>query len=150
MYLAMPGIALAAGNGFAWVFRQRRSPALIAGTAALLLLGTLTFMRNEVWRTHVSLWSDALAKSPHKPRVYVNLGQALFLAGRVDEAISRYCQALALDPGYVQARVNLDAAVDKQVDAALDSEDDVVLEEMPTGPGGGTVVLRPPDPCRGR
>ena len=150
MYLAMPGIALAAGNGFAWFFRLRRSTALIAGTAALLLLGALTFMRNEVWRTHESLWSDALAKSPRKPRVYVNLGQALYLAGRVDEAISRYCQALALDPQYVQARVNLDAAVEKQADAGFDSEDEIVLEEMHTGPPGSAVVLRPPDPCRGR
>jgi hypothetical protein len=151
MYLVMPGIALAAGNGFAWVFRQRRSPALIAGAAALLVLSALTFMRNEVWRTHVSLWSDALAKSPRKARVYVNLGQALHLAGRVDEAISRYCQALALDPRHVRARVNLDAAVEEQTDAALDSEDEIVLEGMPSGASGsGAIVLRPPDPCRGR
>ena len=170
MYLVMPGIALAAGNGFAWVFRQRRSPALIAGTAALLLLGALTFMRNEVWRTHVSLWSDALAKSPRKPRVYVNLGQALHLAGRVDEAISRYCQALALNPRHVQARVNLDAAIEEQMDAALDSEDEIVLEGMrvaaqsycapqtPVGAGDQRVRIeltnatrrdRQPSPCRG-
>ena len=94
--------------------RIARALALVAGLGALLGLGAVTFMRNEVWRTHVSLWSDAVAKSPRKARAYANLGQALFLAGHVDEAISRYCEALALDPQYTHARVNLDAAVDAQ------------------------------------
>ncbi len=150
MYLAMPGIALAAGSGFAWAFRQRRTLALVTGTAAVLVIGTLTFMRNEVWRTHVSLWSDALAKSPGKARVYVNVGLALELAGRVDEAISHYCRALALDPRNAQARVNLETAVAEQADAMMEQGDEITLRSIPLGPDGAPVTLAPLDPCRDR
>jgi Flp pilus assembly protein TadD len=147
MYLAMPGIALAAGSAFAGAFRRRRAYALAAGTFAVLLLATLTLMRNEVWRTHVSLWSDAVAKAPHKARVYVNLGQALSLDGHPEEAISLYCRALALDPGNAQAQNNLYATLDEQTKAALEGGNDVILERLPTG-ANGEFGLRPQDPCR--
>ena len=150
MYLAMPGIALTAASGFAWAFRRRQAPALIAAITLALVLATLTFLRNEVWQTHVSLWSDALAKSPQKARVHGNLGMALELAGRDDEAITQYCQALAIDPGNAQVRANLDAALEEQTEAAIEGEGEVTLEAVPIGPHGGTVKMVPPDPCRGR
>jgi tetratricopeptide (TPR) repeat protein len=149
MYLAMPGIALAAGGGFAWVFRRRRALALAVGAASVVAFVTLTFLRNEVWRSPVSLWSDAVAGSPNNPRAHVNLGLALLTAGQPTEAVRHYCRALALDPENRQARVNLDAALEDQTEARLEDNEDVDLEGLPTG-ADGSLGLEPPDPCRNR
>lgn len=149
MYLAMPGIALAAGSGFAYVFRWRRSLAVAAGAVAVVALVTLTRVRNEVWRSPVSLWSDAVAGSPNNPRAHVNLGLALLTSGQPKEAVAQYCRALALDPGNRQARVNLDAALEDQAEARLEADEDVDFEGLPTG-ADGSVGIEPPDPCRNR
>ena len=45
----------------------------------VLLIGTyssLAFQRNKVWKDELSLWSDAVEKSPKKARPYVNRGYA--------------------------------------------------------------------------
>jgi Flp pilus assembly protein TadD len=76
MYLSVGGFAalvtLAAGNLAA---KAPRSVAAL-GLAAAVALGWLTIQRNEVWRDPVTLWTDNLAKTPAKPRVYRNLQEA--------------------------------------------------------------------------
>ncbi|MBU1710492.1 MAG: tetratricopeptide repeat protein [Proteobacteria bacterium] len=42
-----------------------------------ITLGILTWQRNTVWNSRVSLWSDVLNKSPNLTRAYTNLGWAL-------------------------------------------------------------------------
>ena len=72
---------------------------VIAGVAAVALaavLGAATASRNQVWRSALALWKDASEKSPQKPRIWVNLGTALHFAGRYDEAVKAYDQAVAL------------------------------------------------------
>jgi len=150
MYLAMPGVALAVASGFAWLFQRQRAVAAVLGATAAALLCALTFLRNETWRTPEALWRDAVAKSPNKPRVHINLGMALRLAGESDEAITQYCRALALDPRNARARGNLDALIEEQADAALDEGTEIVLEGSGTGPEGSLLGLEPPDPCAGR
>ena len=145
MYLAMPGIALAAGAAFAWAARRKRRPALLLGAAAVVLLATLTFRRNEVWRTPLSLWLDALAKSPGKARVYVNVGTALHLEERLDEAITYYCKALALEPENKRARFNLDRVLEEQVTQQA-ATGGVVLEGLEVG-ADGSLTLTPRHPC---
>src|SRR5499433_1229898 len=98
MYLAMPGVAMALAVPFAWALNRWRAAALVGGAAVAAGLCALTFARNEVWRTPLSLWEDALAKSPGKSRVHTNLGTALQLDGRIDDAIAHYCKALEIDP----------------------------------------------------
>ena len=152
MYLAMPGIALAVGNGFAWLFVRRRTLALAAAVAVVAVLGTLTVQRNELWRDPLALWSDALAKSPNKARVHVNVGMALQSAGRFKEAIDRYCSALAIDPKNRQARSNLDIAVDEEAEGRLDSGEEIVFEagELDGEGEGAELKVAPPDPCHPR
>ena len=143
IYLAMPGVALIAGWVFAWTFQRRRATALIFGAACVLLLASLTFARNEVWRTPLALWTDALAKSPNKARVQVNIGTALHDQHRLDEAIAHYCQALALDPDHRQARHNLDVALAQQLEQRAERGEDI---DAIIGPDGSFQVARP-DPC---
>lgn len=78
--------------------------ALIAVTGALALV---TLNRNTVWSDNVTLWADAVRKSPGKVRPYNNLGAALSDANRLEEASQVLLQALAVKPDHPEAYYNL-------------------------------------------
>ena len=103
LYLASIGpLALA---GFALSLLPRGRAALAAALALALALGTV--LRNQDYRTEVALWSDTVRHSPGKARAFNNLGFALQEEGRMAEARQAYERALALDPGHIPARINL-------------------------------------------
>jgi tetratricopeptide (TPR) repeat protein len=82
--------------------------AFSLGAALLLLvLASLTVLRNQDYRSEVALWEATVRHSPDKARVLNNLGYAYQLAGRTDEARSAYVRTLQLDAHYYQARYNL-------------------------------------------
>jgi tetratricopeptide (TPR) repeat protein len=100
MYLPSAGLFLAAGAGAAWVL-ARLSPrgrgyAVAAGAAVLVALLAATFARNAVWRDRMTLWSDALAKSPGKSRPYVYVAQNMLERGDVRGATALLERAAAL------------------------------------------------------
>ncbi len=68
------------------------------------------YERNLVWRDEISLWQDAVAKSPAESRPYCNLGMAYSHVGRYEEAIGLFKQAIRLQPDSVDAYNNLGAA----------------------------------------
>jgi tetratricopeptide (TPR) repeat protein len=86
-------------------------PAGLRAAAALALvavpLGVATFQRNAVWRDDVTLWADAVAKSPGKARPRQFLGTALAERGELDAAVAELLRALELQPGYKEALFNL-------------------------------------------
>jgi len=65
---------------------------------ALLLVSGLTYWRNKVWQTPITLWADASQKSPERSRPLINYGRALREAGRLDEAVTVYQRALSVPP----------------------------------------------------
>ena len=145
MYMAMPGVALVLGTAVAWAHARWPLPTRAVGAVAVTLIVALTLLRNEVWRSQVSLWEDALAKSPQKPRVYANLGTALQLAGRGDEALTYYCKAIALDPKNHQVEANLQALEMERLENGSDDRE-VIMDGQPSGPDGEVEVTLP-DPC---
>jgi hypothetical protein len=145
MYMAMPGVALVLGTAVAWAHARWPIPTRAVGAVAVTLIVALTLLRNEVWRSQVSLWEDALAKSPQKPRVYANLGTALHLAGRGDEALTYYCKAIALDPKNHQVEANLQALEMERLENGSDDRE-VIMDGQPSGPDGEVEVTLP-DPC---
>jgi Flp pilus assembly protein TadD len=89
-----------------------RGKLAVTGLLALALAAG-TVLRNQDYRSEVALWSDTAAKSPGSARAWNNLGFALQLEGREDEAAAAYRRALALDPEHVPARVNLKTLRDR-------------------------------------
>jgi tetratricopeptide (TPR) repeat protein len=84
---------------------------LIIG-AIFPLLVSLTYARNEVWRSELSLWQDALQKSPNKFRPHVNYGRALHAAwGDVYWEEGNYQQAIALELEAIRLKPDYDAAL---------------------------------------
>lgn len=131
MYLPMAGLAL----GGAWLFTaaMARAPraALSAGAVVVAGLVTLTFARNVVWRSPLTLWLDAAEKSPDKGRPHVNLGAVYYAIGRLDEAFVHFCRALAIDPDDMVASDNLEVVLEAQ--GRLDEVAVRVVERRPDG-----------------
>lgn len=78
----------------------------VAGVITVVLLCSMVFAsarRNMVWQSKISLWADVVAKSPHKPRAYMNYGQALSEKGFYRESIEVLRRGLQCkDDGSVQ------------------------------------------------
>ena len=117
MYLPLAAIVtlVVLGTYEALVALARRvgQPRLVSAVGlavlvpAAVLLGSATVRRNAEYRTAISIWTDAVAKRPNNARGHTNLGFAFDEAGRSDEAIAAYEQALRVEPGFVTAQRNL-------------------------------------------
>lgn len=92
--------------------RAARHGALVLA-AVLLLAGTYaaaTIARNRAWKDHLSLWSDAVLKSPGSAVARMNYGAALIGAGRIDEGRAEMRRAAAMSPGLVDREIAKAAA----------------------------------------
>jgi protein O-mannosyl-transferase len=118
VYLPSVGFFIATATAM-FLLARRLSPAhptwVIVGIAVpiALSLAAATALRNNVWADDLSLWTDAVRKSPNKSRPHTNLGFALMSRGRVDLAIDYYHAALRADPNNAEAHNNLGVAYSK-------------------------------------
>jgi tetratricopeptide (TPR) repeat protein len=65
----------------AFRFADRRAFIVV-----VLILVTLTVLRNEIWRDETTLWADAIRKSPGRVRPYNLLSMAYFKRGEFEKA----------------------------------------------------------------
>ncbi|MEW6720774.1 MAG: tetratricopeptide repeat protein [Thermodesulfobacteriota bacterium] len=104
LYLACWGIFLAVG---AWAGTLRTAHWVPVAVLGGILLTVLTIARNHEYRSEVALWEKEVRLFPANPRARNNLGYAYQQAGRREDAIGCYREALRLDPGHRRARGNL-------------------------------------------
>jgi protein O-mannosyl-transferase len=74
---------------------------------AVMALAAGTCLRNEYWRSNVALWEETLKQSPGKFGAWVNLGAAYTESRQHEKAIGCYHRAIALNPNYPGAKINL-------------------------------------------
>jgi tetratricopeptide (TPR) repeat protein len=110
LYLPLVGVALAVPVGVAALAGDFRR-AIAALGVLVVLLGVGTVVRNRVWRTELSLWSDVVAKSPQSGRAHGELGLALAGAGRWDEALVHFREGVRLDPRHPDRHLHLGNAL---------------------------------------
>lgn len=79
--------------------------ALAAGAVAVLVWTTR--QRNEVYRSPLAIWRDAVDAVPDNHRARTNLGIALVLEGRLDGAIAQFQEALEISPRSARPHYNL-------------------------------------------
>ncbi|MBX7209002.1 MAG: tetratricopeptide repeat protein [Verrucomicrobiaceae bacterium] len=87
-----------------------RAARRLAPAAAFLCVtahACITCARNSVWRSGESLWSDSVRKSPHNHRAWGSLGAHLADAGRDQEAVGCYREALRIKPDDHTSMFNL-------------------------------------------
>jgi tetratricopeptide (TPR) repeat protein len=112
MYLALAPVILIFSFGVSSAFRAIPTFPVWAGLALLSLpLGALTFVRNRVYATELTLWRDTVAKVPNNPRARNNLGIALAKAGHTDDAVVQYLRVIELQPNHAFAHFNLGNAL---------------------------------------
>jgi protein O-mannosyl-transferase len=110
MYLPLASLVTLAAVG-AYAIAGRLCFVPLAALA--LALGIVTFNRNEVYRSEVSLWSDVVEKWPDNARAHCSLGNALTsIPGRLPQAISELETALRIHPGYADAHTDLGLALE--------------------------------------
>jgi tetratricopeptide (TPR) repeat protein len=114
-YLACIGpIALvAAGLTTGWE-ALGKAPRLFAQLlcgALLFSLGATTWQQSAAYKDLDSLWQATIAENPKSWMAYNNLGLRLAQAGRLDEAIVRYQEALELNPQFAEAYYNMGNAL---------------------------------------
>ena len=80
---------------------MRRILPLIVAVFCLLVVG-----RNQLWKSELSLWSDAVKRAPGSVRAWSNYALALHHGGDRTEALAAYEHALAMAPDSPRTRVN--------------------------------------------
>ena len=104
MYLPLAAVIVLVVLGiYSWAGRL--------GTFALLalavLLGFLTFQRNQDYVSDLSIWSDTVVKRPENARAHNNLGEVLYKAGQKTEALRQFQEAVRLKPADPDYNFNL-------------------------------------------
>ena len=108
LYLALIGPAFSIGVLLARLHAHRPSAGKLGVALLVLVLAVATIARNHDYRSEVALWEQTALVSPHKPRVWNNLGHARQQAGDVAGAQRAYRHVLLIDPAHWRARNNLD------------------------------------------
>src|SRR5207302_5411872 len=87
--------------------RWRVAPSLGAAIAGvvLLALATLTNAQIQRWRDSFTLFEHTLAVTPPNLRIEHNLGIAMGISGRYDEAATHFAKALQIDPNFYDGLV---------------------------------------------
>ncbi|HOX59916.1 MAG TPA: tetratricopeptide repeat protein [Candidatus Paceibacterota bacterium] len=117
--LIIPAAALITGR----LAKERKTRVVWLGLSGglLLALGLLTWKRAHIYADEKRLWEDTLAKNPTSWMAHCNLAYTSMHAGRADEAIPRFQEALRLKPGDAEIRNNLGNAlfINGQTDEAI-------------------------------
>ncbi|MCB2184354.1 MAG: tetratricopeptide repeat protein [Desulfobulbaceae bacterium] len=103
-YLPNMGLCLAVAWLFMQAINRKKTPALLATAAVIVILAGATWSRNTVWKDPAVFWADCVQKAPDNPRPYLHLAQTLEARGELKQAASYYQQALQLRPDYSEAR----------------------------------------------
>ncbi len=81
----LPNLGLAILSAYILVAKIPQYPRIITITiiSILLILGTLTWKRNQMWREPVALWQHNVKQSPKKKRAWNILGKHLIQQGKI-------------------------------------------------------------------
>lgn len=115
VYLPFVGICLTVGPGAALLAERWRRQELVLTVSGILvlILAVVTYQRNEVWRTPVTLWQDATLKAPYSSRAWNNLAYAYLREKRPGEALTPLLKSIELNPGPPDVWNNIGIALEQ-------------------------------------
>ncbi|MEE9212111.1 MAG: tetratricopeptide repeat protein, partial [Phycisphaeraceae bacterium] len=123
-WASMGLISLAAAVGYLTADRLGRRAKGIATIVLALVLttfGTLTWRQSGLYLSQETLWRDTFRKNPGSWMVNTNLGHAMLVEGKVDEAVRHYREALQVKPLYAgtQHNMGISLALQGELDQAI-------------------------------
>ncbi len=74
-----------------------RNALLALLSLVLVAEASATYQRNQLWDSAIAMWTDTVAKSPHKLRPRFQLAMAYFQTGHYPEAIEHFEKASQLE-----------------------------------------------------
>jgi len=111
-YTYLPQIGLYVG--LTWIaaewageWRRRRVALGCIAVVVLSILSVAASRQTAYWRDSITLWTRALGCTKENCLAHYDLGEALRLKGRTEEAVAQYGEALKIDPGFPEAHNNL-------------------------------------------
>jgi protein O-mannosyl-transferase len=109
MYLSLAAVVALTVAGAFLLARRLGVPAMVWAACGVIVLSltVLTIRRNLDYASDLAIWRDTVDKSPGNPRAQYDLGHALEVADRPQEAIEHYKKAVEEKPDYVDALNNL-------------------------------------------
>lgn len=116
LYLPLFGAVTAVVSAvtfFAWGRGAPSGKVVCVGFLVLsLLLAAAAFKRNSIWESEISIWSDAVEKSPASARAWNNLGAVNIKQREPLNALRAIIRSIELDPSKADAWNNLGIALD--------------------------------------
>jgi tetratricopeptide (TPR) repeat protein len=108
MYLPLAAVAAGAVVGGHALLHKHARPGLLAALAvtAVAALSALTWQRNEVYASEVSMWRDVVRQRPLNLRARNDLAVALSEAGHAGEAMREYERVLGMIPPNLRRRLD--------------------------------------------
>jgi tetratricopeptide (TPR) repeat protein len=117
VYYSSAGLFLAVGFGLEALAMRLKSSSpnpvrAVIGVLAVAVIcgfGSMTVLRNRVWADSKSLWTASVRGHDGNPMALCNLAMVYVAEGDLDQAISQYRKALAINHKNADARNNLAA-----------------------------------------
>jgi len=97
LYLSMVGFCLVLPVTMFGLLKNRKKVGIVF-LVIISVLSILTYRRNLVWKSPLSLWSDAVKKSPQKSRPHDNLASIYLDQGDYQRSLKYLRKARELDP----------------------------------------------------
>jgi len=144
MYLPVAAFAVLAALAGEGVTRLVPRAVGVAAAITVVALGVATFERNRLWHDPVTLWEDALAKAPAKPRIFRNLISAYEERGDRANAARIAEKETAVFEGLHRARPHDPEAMSALADAyarrgRIDEALPLLVEAVQRAPGDALV-----------
>ena len=107
LYLPLVGFSIFLVSGAYYLIGKRSIKTMIIILMMIVSLNSiLTYQRNKIWKNDSALWDDAILRSPHKARPYLNRGLVYCDQGKTDLCLAYVNKAISVDPDYSTAYVN--------------------------------------------
>ncbi|MDP2652919.1 MAG: hypothetical protein Q8Q08_02685 [Candidatus Omnitrophota bacterium] len=128
LYLPSVGFYVLLVLGTAALARTRRIFLLALGVVILIYSG-LTYQRNVVWGTGISLWADVVGKSPRDATGHINIAAEYFKKGELSSALMHLGKAVRIYETRREERFGRVEALfgEKRSAAALDDLEEYVF-----------------------
>ncbi len=95
LYLPFIGLILVCAEFLRRLSFQR---VIVVGAALLAICAVLTYQRNRVWSSSLSLWQDSVDKSPNKYRPRFQLAYAQYELRHCSDSVANYEAAARIGP----------------------------------------------------
>lgn len=116
-YLPLIGLFIIVAWGGEEVARRLLRQRFVAPVGAALVLGACsveTHAQLGTWRNSLALWQHTIDATSNNAFAQYNLGVVLVEAGRVDDGIARFREAVRIEPNYADVHIDLGNALEQR------------------------------------